>query len=344
MQNSFIVALLFFTVGGASAEVWVPESEFLGYFDSNGIYTVAGAVKNTESTPVLPTVTITAHDGKNSVTTTQSLPVIFPNKDMPFKIKLHQIKDGDVVLEKPAVAFRSELGAPPGIEVLYDRTLIKHRDGHMSGKIMNTGNQTEYDVKVYATIHGDNGLIDTGQSLEKIAKIEPGQTADFTIYPDPSIASEVNYYSCFAIGDETVVPLFAVRDGEKFEFRYDSTASFTVVGFDKSGTVLSLNGINSFKIPTFVNFEFPRTTDDEKFTVAVNDMTVRSIQSKDEEGNWHVAFDVAGASQDKITISGFAKTDQPDPAWQNEYVYYAILAVAIAASLYIYKTRKKLSA
>jgi hypothetical protein len=345
MKNSFILMfVMFFMVGTASADVLVPESEFLGYFDSNGIYTVVGAVKNTENMPVLPTITITAHDGKNSVTVSQLLPTIFPNKDIPFKIKLHQIEGSNVVLEKPTVNFKNELKTLPDIEVLYDRTMTKHRDGHLSGKIINTGNQTEYNIKVYATIHGDAGLIDTGQNIEKIAKIEPGQTADFTIYPDPSLASEVNYYSCFAIGDETIVPLFALRGGEKFKFRYDSTASFTVAGFDESGTILSLDGINSFKIPTYVNFEFPRTSDDEKFVVAVNDSPVKSIQSKDEEGNWHVAFDVDGASQSKITISGFAKTGKQDQAWQNEYVYFIILAVASGVSAYIYKSRKKPSA
>ncbi len=66
----------------------------------------------------------------------------------------------------------------------------------MTGRITNVGNQTEYDVKVYAAIHGPNNrFMDTGINVEKIEKIEPGQIVEFSIYPDPLVASDVNYYS-----------------------------------------------------------------------------------------------------------------------------------------------------
>ena len=43
----FTICLVFFQ--HANAEVWIPDNEFGGYFDSDGIYTVIGAVKNTEN-------------------------------------------------------------------------------------------------------------------------------------------------------------------------------------------------------------------------------------------------------------------------------------------------------
>jgi hypothetical protein len=58
-----------------------------------------------------------------------------------------------------------------------------------------------------------------------------------------------------------------------------------------------------------VNFEFPKTSENEKFAVAVDGKTIPFIQSMDEEGNWHVAFDVLGSTQNKIVISGFEKPD-----------------------------------
>ena len=42
----------------AFADVYVPLHEYLGYFDSNGIYTVVGNVKNTNDFGITPTIGI----------------------------------------------------------------------------------------------------------------------------------------------------------------------------------------------------------------------------------------------------------------------------------------------
>lgn len=347
-----IFTTLLFTIQLASADVWIPDDEYLGYFDSENVYTVVGAVKNTENHAINPTITIVLA-GSEKVTLEQKLPTVFPNKDIPFKITIPQISDHGIVLEKPMVSFEKETSKnPSNVHVIYDRSLKKYKDGHLTGKIINQGNATEYDLKVYATIHGDdNVFLDTGKNIEKIEKIEPGQIINFTMYPEPSIASDINYYSCFAIGDETVVPLSTARNGDKFDFRYDSTASFIAVGFDESGTQLHIEGINSFKVPTFVNFEFPKTSESEKFSVLVNDAPVISIQSVDEDENWHVAFDVDGASQSKILISGFEKPHSqvlipPNDTNTIDTVDYSILYYVIpivmgaGIGLYFYGRQK----
>jgi hypothetical protein len=326
------------------ADVWIPENEYRGYYDSQGVYTVVGAVKNTESHAVTPTITIILND----VQIEQKLPTVFPNKDIPFKIPIPHVSGDDVVLGRPMIAYEMDVDAvPSSVEVIYNGSLKRHPDGHLTGKIINKGTTTEYGIKVYATIHGQgNVFLDVGKSLDTIEKIEPGQIIDFTMYPDSSIASMIKYYSCFAIGDETVVPLFAMRNGEKFNFRYDSTASFTAMGFDDSGTTLHIDGINSFKVPTFVNFEFPMTSEKEKFTVFVNEKPAQFIQSIDQDGNWHVAFDVDGASQYKIKIDGFENQAKPNlvqSTLEPEYspLYYLIpIAVSVGTSVYLYRRKK----
>lgn len=345
------LVLVTFTVP-AFGDVWIPENEYVGYFDSQGVYTVVGAVKNTESYAITPTVTIVVN-AVDKITVVQQLPTVFPNKDIPFKIQIPQVTSPEALLEDPLVSFQKEDDAiQSNVEVIYDKTLKKHRDGHLTGRIINNGNVTEYDIKVYATIHGDNHVfLDVGKNIEKIEKIEPGQIIEFTMYPDPLFADDINYYSCFAIGDETIVPLYAVRNGERFDFRYDSTASFTVAGFDETGTKLYIDGINSFKVPTFVNFEFPKTSDDEKFAVFVNEKPVEFIQSIDEYGNWHIAFAMEGASQSKILISGFENPIR----WQVEsqanaltqdykFLYYVVPAVfAVGLGAYFYLRKKNIT-
>jgi hypothetical protein len=351
MMLLFASVALLWTIPSVMADVWIPDNEFAGYFDSSGIYTVVGAVKNTESYSVVPTVNIVIDNDGKEIEVSQTLPTVLPNKDIPFRIQIHQVTASNVVLQKPMVEFeRDYTKSESNVQVVYDRTLVRHPDGHLTGKIINQGNATEYNIKVYALIHGhEHRLVDVGKNVEKIEKIEPGEVIDFTMYPDPIVASEVTYYSCFAIGDETIVPLFAIRGDERFDFRYDSTASFSVVGFDSTGTVLSLYGINSFKVPTYVNFEFPKTSDGEKFDVTINDKPIKFIQSLDEDGNWHVAFDVAGASQNDIVIKGFATQSQRDmsiPMMSDVGGDYLVLlyvipaAVAVSVGFYVVKQKR----
>jgi hypothetical protein len=328
------------------ADVWIPEDEFAGYFDSAGIYNIVGAVKNTERYPVAPTVTVSVNENGKLVSFSQPLPTVFPDKDIPFKIRLDEVASKDAVLQKPVVTFEKvDAEWTPNVEVIYDKTLVKHKDGSTTGKIINHGNRTEYDLKVYAIINGDgHRIIDVGQSVEKIKEIAPGQVLNFTIYPDPSVASDVNYYSCFAIGDETVVPLYTMRNEKRFDFRYDSTASFVVEGFDETGTELSIYGINSFKVPAYVNFEFPKTSDGEKFTVLVDQKQVPFIQSVDEDGRWHVAFDVDGASQNDIVIKGFVNpsyTNLPGAVVDTQYWYVVLAVIPIAVGAYVYARSRK---
>lgn len=337
-----LIGVLTFSV--ASGEVFIPDEEFAGYFDSNGIYTIVGVVKNTENYAITSHVDISVnYDGK-IIPVGQDLPSIAANNAMPFKIRVPQVSNQNITLEKPTVTFNKSVTLPPSdIHVLYDKTLVRHDDGHITGRITNDGNHTEHDIKVYAAIQGaNNKFLDTGINVEKIKKIEPGQTVTFSIYPDPSVASDVNYYSCFNIGDETIIPLHAVRNGENFNFRYDSTAAFTVNGFDQTGTKLSLSGINSFKVPTYVNFEFPRSSEGEKFDVLVNGKPVKFIQSRDEVGNWHVAFDVDSATQDVILISGFENPSGravPDETGIPPYLYVIPIAAAVGIGIYFYKRK-----
>lgn len=338
-----IIGIFSFTV--TSAEVLIPDSEFGGYFDSNGIYTIVGVVKNTENYAIISHVDITINNDGKTISVSKDLPSVAENKDMPFKIRMPQISQ-NVILEKPIITFKKSVVPPPiNIHVLYDKTLIRHDDGHLTGRITNEGNHTEYNVKVYAAIHGPNNkFIDTGINVEKIEKIKPGQIIDFSIYPDPSIALDVNYYSCFNIGDETIIPLHAARNGEKFDFRYDSTAAFTVKGFDETGTKLSLYGINSFKIPTYANFEFPKTSGNEKFDVLVNDKPRKFIQSLDEQGNWHVAFDVEPSTQNAVLITGFENPKLEKETYSSEnngdtttYLYVIPMLAALGIAVYFYK-------
>jgi len=327
----------------ASAEVWIPENEFVGYFDYDGIYTVVGAVKNSEEYAVVPTVEIKIQDGGGIVSESYTLPAANPSKDIPFKIKFSQVSSENPILEKPSVTFVTTTKEISGIEVVYDKTLVKHSDGHTSGFIINNGVLPAYGIKVYALIHGEGGkLIDVGKSVKTIEKIEPGEKKEFSIYPDPSVASQVRYYSCFAIGDDNIIPMFVMREDKKFEFRYESGAYFDNLKFDDEKNTLALFARNPWPTTVYANFEFPMERETQKFSVNIDGEEVNALQSRDEYNNWHVAFNLEPQTSNQILISGFENNAEPNlqAGFESYYLLGIIPAAAIIAGIFIQKKKK----
>ncbi len=304
----------------ADAQVVIPPDEYLGYHDALGIYTVVGNVKNEGDFAVIPTITVSVTDGPTIVSETiRHVPI--PSKgEIPFKVKFPNLTSDAPILGEPAVTFERTVADRIPIDVLYDRTLIKHEDGHITGRIQNNGEQTIHYPKIFAVVHGYDAVLDIAQNIEFIESIEPGQIVEFSMYPDPAITEDVFYYSCFGPTDSTVVPLTAKKNGGDFNFRYDAGSWYSGQAFDEEGTTMTLRGYNSFAFETYVNFELPPISGNEEFAVTVNDQPIDFIQSKDELGFWHIAFPVEPISQDIIRISGFEKGLPPALSLVPEWV------------------------
>ena len=286
--------------------VWIPENEFTAFFDASGQYTVIGVIKNSEDFPVLPTITINIEDGKKMISDSFEHVPILPSKEMPFKIKFPEITSKSPILLKPEISYVHTEKTPLEVEVIYDETLVTHEDGHLTGRIINKGNSTVYNIKVLAVIHGFDKVLDVGQNIELIEKMESGEIQNFSMYPDPSITDEVYYYSCFAIGDPIVV-LNAKRNDEQFLIRILSLHTISNPEFDDEGKNLSLNVLGSWPDASYVNFEFPLSSEKEKFNVFLDDEPIEFFQSIDELKNWHVAFNLPPNTQGKLLITGFEK-------------------------------------
>ena len=317
LLGTILFSTLVFTP--AFAQVFIPSHEYLGYFDSDGIYTVVGNVKNENSFAVIPTITVSVLDDENVLSKTIQHVPLGAGKEIPFKIKFFEVAGNTPILLPSELSYEKTTKNPIPIEILYDKTLIKHKDGHITGRIQNTGQDTVYFPKIYAVVHGYERVLDIVQNIEFIAKIEPGEILEFSMYPDPSVTQDVFYYSCFAPVDTTVTPITAKKNGGVFDFRYDSGAWYSSAKFDDEGTTLTIRGYNSYPIETYANFEFPPISGDEKFTVTVNDEPIDFIQSVDDMGFWHVAFSVGPTSQGVVKISGFEKGLPPElpkiPQW-----------------------------
>ena len=316
---SFGFLFLVFIIPQASfAEVFIPTEEYIGYFDSNGIYTVVGNVKNELDYAVIPHITVSVKDDFQIFSKTIKHVPLGSSAEIPFKIKFPLISDNPILLPADLSFEKTEKNIVP-IDVLYDKTLIQYPDGHLTGRIQNTGNEIIYNPKIFAVVHGYEKVLDIVQNIEPIDKIRPGEIIEFSMYPDPSITDDIFYYSCFAPVDTTVIPITTKKNGGNFDFRYDSGAWYSAAEFNDQGTTLSIRGYNSYPLETYANFEFSPISGNEEFSVTLNDEPIEFIQSIDEMGFWHVAFRVDPFSQGTLKISGFEEGLPPEiskiPAW-----------------------------
>ena len=301
------------------AEVFIPSHEYVSYFDSNGIYTVVGNVKNDLDYAIIPTVTVSVENNSKIFSKTIEHVPLASGTEIPFKIKFFQQLDNPILL--PAeLSFEKTLEEELPIAILYDETLITYDDGHLTGRIQNNGDTTIYNPKIFAVIHGYEQVLDIGQNMEFIEKIDPGEIINFSMHPDPSITDDVFYYSCFGTMDTSVVPVTVKKSDGDFDFRYDSPGTwYHDPVFDDEDTTMSIVGYNSFPLEVYANFEFTPISGNEKFDVTLDNEPVKFIQSMDAMGSWHVAFTVDPLKQGIWKISGFEKGLPPDmpkiPPW-----------------------------
>ncbi len=294
------------------AEVFIPSDEYVGYFDSNGIYTVVGNVKNDLQFDVIPVISISVKDDFEIFSKTVQHVPLNSGTEIPFKIKFPEVLGQTPILMDAEILFEKTTTDVMTIDVIYDETLIVHEDGHLTGRIINSGSETISDFKIYAIIHGfDNETLDMGQNISQIPEMKPGEIREFTMYPDPKFVSEVWYYSCFAVGQESIIILNVPRNDETFQIRYDSSILLSYPEFNSQGTSLSLNLIQGWEFDNYINLEFPKYSENEFFQVSLNDEFIDSIQSVDDMGNWHVAFLIESQSEGILTITGFDPKAKP---------------------------------
>ena len=292
-----------------NAEVYIPDNEYVGFYDHDGVYTVIGGVKNNEMYPVIPEINVTITDGENIFSEKYEFSPIMPAQMLPLKIKVPEITSENPILEPPVITSHTTGYQFKNGYVIYDDSLILHPDGRMTGKIKNAGEETFENFRIYALIKDENENILDVASSQKFNVMQPDEILDFEMIPHPKIADRINLYSCFAFGEDEIFPLNVERSGEQYTFRYQSGAWFTDGEFDSSGTELSMYTFNSWHLDMNASLEFPQSSADEELQVFLGDEKVSNLQSLDEMGNWHVYFTVPDFYQGDVIITGFMHPD-----------------------------------
>ena len=319
--TSITIALLIIIPITASGEVYIPDHEYVGFYDQDGIFTVIAGVKNNEMYPVIPTITVNVNDNGNIFSHQYKFSPIMPAQMLPLKLKLPEITSENPILELPQISFKQTEYKYESGYILYDDSLILHDDGRMTGTIKNAGDKTFLNFRIYALIKDQNeNILDVANS-QRFGIMHPGETLEFEMVPDSEIVNEIHSYSCFSFGEESVFPLNADRNGEQYTFRYESGTWFKDGSFNSESTDLKMYALNSFSAELNASFEFPQSSIHEDFEVYLDgtgwdgqayyqtDDKVTNLQSLDELGNWHVYFTVPGFYQGDVTVKGFHEPD-----------------------------------
>lgn len=267
-----VFSVTLFGLGEASAKVWMPDGEYREYHDVNGLYTVVGVVKNSESYSVLATVKVTVADGKNTITKEHKIagPIV-KSGERPFKIKFPEVTSQDPEIKAFEITHKKTQYKKPPVEVIYDDTLVLHEDGHITGRVINLGDETVHDYSVHAIARGeDKEFLDAAQNVNKIKEIKPGEVAEFTMYPDPQFEGQVEKYSCFGggeIGEMMVLTRELKQAGEKAVVRYIEGAAYYEPQFNKNGKEFTIVASNAYPFEVDANFEFPINSESEEIDV-----------------------------------------------------------------------------
>ena len=75
---------------------------------------------------------------------------------------------------------------------------------------------------------------------------------------------------------------------------------------------------------------FPQESQGQKFSVASNGVPIDFLQSKDPDGNWHVAFNLPPKSTSYVSIAGF---EQHPSLPVGNYRNYFLIIIPVAAAV-----------
>ncbi len=300
-----LLALTPFFMIPAFADVKV-EHGVSSFYGQDGTYNLIGVVKNSGNYNALAAVTVQVEYGNTVVETTAYTHNIKPNSEMPFKIPIYDTKGQIPKISNIRTEHTSGMSHSPQVEVIYDETLVVHPDGHVTGRIVNSGDVPAKHVELVAVAHDENHVpLDVVSNEIPITYMMPGEVRNFAMYPDAAVSENVQYYSCFGLGDLSIIFLNVQRSEETFPIRYNSGLLLAYPEFNSENTELSITIAGGWPLHESINIEFPKYNDAEKFDLNIDGEPIEFIQSVDEFGSWHVAFNVEPQTAGTLVISGF---------------------------------------
>lgn len=223
------------------------------FIDSEGRQNIIGTVRNFGEVPVQVIVGVQTTDGNTQEAPTYGR-TIWPLTDSPFKIVLEE----GVGAGEPFIKEVKEVDDTPNYNamlVLNYSSMAVGEERAFVGTIRNTGPFDVYNVSVFAGIHSPDHKLQLDSVRSNIIQvIKAGEEVEFRALPDPTITSDMFYYSCAGLDYDNPITTLKGDDGTFISYsltavaqissmRYDTTTdsiTFGVRPYPPDGTPLSI--------------------------------------------------------------------------------------------------------
>ncbi len=259
------------TVSGAYAERGPEIILKSSFIDAEGRQNVVGTVRNFGGEPVQVTLGLGTDDEGTLLTSTYGR-TVWPLTDSPFKFVLEHgtEQSGDPfiaeVKESPEPQYNMLVLTYDGMAVGEDRAFV--------GKVRNTGPFEMRNVSVFAAVHSPDhqSQLDTVRS-NVIPVIRPGEELEFVAIPDPTIKSQVLYYSCAGLDFDEPITTLDAGNGEFVPYTLSAFAKISGLRYDIAADSItfvaspySIRGTNGVPL----SIKIPQVSENQAITVIVD--------------------------------------------------------------------------
>jgi hypothetical protein len=255
---------------------------------------------------------------------------IWPLTDSPFKFVL------EPGTEQTGETYIAETVETSGIHynalvLTYDSMAVGDEKAFV-GRIRNVGAFEFHNVSVYAAVHSPDHKfqLDTVRS-NIIETIRPGEEAEFIAVPDPTIKSDVLYYSCAGLDFDAPITTVETADGKFISFTMTALAEVSRVRHDNATDSLVFSVRHYLPDGGPLNLKIPQLAADHIVAVSID-----------------------GNAEEQAAIKGDGKTLSIDillPKGEHEVVVQgvrnipelplALISLAILTSLAVIITKSK---
>ena len=278
--------------------------EFGSFMDSNDRLNIVGVVDNNGDYPigqVIVGLNLTASSGglseglsdfgdvntddaqsqantanaSTTTTTTIMAPtfarVIYPGTGAPFKIVLERSGVSMASIGQPFIYAFNQLDT-----TYYDILKLNYTnmavgsERALVGTVENTSPFSVHNVRVYASAHDNNQTQIDSAISKNIPTIEPGQEIQFELIPNPSIKSDVIYYSCAGVELDAPITTLKTPDGGFVAYDLQALAKIIDLKYNSSSNSIVFGADHYNPDGGSITMKVPQMYDDQKISVLMD--------------------------------------------------------------------------
>jgi hypothetical protein len=138
------------------------------------------------------------------------------------------------------------------------------------GTVENTAPFSVHNVRVYASAHDNNQTQIDSAISKNIPTIEPGHEIQFELIPNPSIKSDVIYYSCAGVELDAPITTLKTPDGGFVAYDLQALAKIIDLKYNGSSNSIVFGADHYNPDGGSITMKVPQRYDDQKISVLMD--------------------------------------------------------------------------